>query len=82
MDKIPFLRLRVSEEDEDKGIDALEIGEMLLEYGVMEVLEAGKEAMNERRASKLVEEDRRNAHHAGHASSEDGESATREKNMV
>jgi len=82
MDKIPFLRLRVSEEDEDKGIDALEIGEMLLEYGVMEVLEAGKEAMNERRASKLVEEDRRNAQHAGHASSEDGESATHEKNMV
>ncbi|KAF3092270.1 hypothetical protein TWF569_008110 [Orbilia oligospora] len=53
VDKIPGLDLRLPSEFEDKGIDHYDMGEMLLEYGLMEVLEAGVEA---KRASKVPPE--------------------------
>ncbi|EPS43670.1 hypothetical protein H072_2462 [Dactylellina haptotyla CBS 200.50] len=67
IDKIPGLDLRIPSEFEDKGIDQYDIGEMLLEYGLMEVIEAGVEA---KRMSKLPD---------AHAPSSDGEHATMEE---
>ncbi|KAF3910466.1 hypothetical protein ABW20_dc0108446 [Dactylellina cionopaga] len=67
IDKIPGLDLRIPSEYEDKGIDHYDVGEMLLEYGLMEVIEAGVEA---KRASKIPEMA---------APSSDGEHATQEE---
>lgn len=41
MDRIPGLKLRISEEAEHSGLDDFEIGEAIMEYGITEVLEAG-----------------------------------------
>ncbi|KAF3906915.1 hypothetical protein AA313_de0202886 [Arthrobotrys entomopaga] len=67
IDKIPGLSLRIPEEAEQKGIDDYDLGEMLIEYGIMEVIEAGVEA---KRMSKIA---------AAHAPSSDGENATMEE---
>ena len=53
---IPGLKLRIPEEHEHKGVDELDMGEMLIEYGVMDVLEVGREQINKNRLSKLVSE--------------------------
>ncbi|KAK6543424.1 hypothetical protein TWF694_000171 [Orbilia ellipsospora] len=68
IDKIPGLSLRIPEEAEHKGIDDYDLGEMLFEYGIMEVIEAGVEA---KRMSKLP--------HEVHAPSSDGENAMQEE---
>ncbi|KAF8169679.1 ammonium transporter AmtB-like domain-containing protein [Mycena galopus ATCC 62051] len=47
MDKVPGLRLRVSEEEETGGLDLHEIGEAIMEYGMTEVLEAGTRRLHE-----------------------------------
>ncbi|KAF7337017.1 Ammonium transporter [Mycena venus] len=47
MDKVPGLRLRVSEEKEAAGLDMHEIGEAIMEYGMTEVLEAGARRLHE-----------------------------------
>ncbi|KAJ7162481.1 ammonium transporter AmtB-like domain-containing protein [Mycena filopes] len=46
---IPGLRLRVSEEAEERGLDMLEIGEAIMEYGMTEVLEAGAQRLHEQK---------------------------------
>ena len=51
---IPGFKLRVPEDEEHKGLDELDIGEMLIEYGVMEVLEVGRDQINKKRVSKLL----------------------------
>ncbi|KAJ7914341.1 ammonium transporter AmtB-like domain-containing protein [Mycena leptocephala] len=52
MDRIPGLRLRVSEEEETGGLDVHEIGEAIMEYGMAEVLEAGAKRLNEEKKEK------------------------------
>lgn len=70
IDRIPGMKLRISEEGEQRGIDELDMGEMLLEYGIMEVLEAGHDKLNDdRRHSRM---------HEAPASSIDGDGATLE----
>ncbi|KAF3937742.1 hypothetical protein ABW19_dt0203737 [Dactylella cylindrospora] len=71
MDKIPGLDLRIPGEHEHKGLDDYDVGEMLLEYGLMEVIEAGVEA---KRASKIPE--------GAAAVSSDGDDATREESKA
>ncbi|KAJ7140611.1 ammonium transporter AmtB-like domain-containing protein [Mycena epipterygia] len=53
MDKIPGLRLRVSAEDEEGGLDMLEIGEAIMEYGMTEVLEAGARRLHDEKQQEL-----------------------------
>jgi hypothetical protein len=53
MDKIPGLRLRVSEEKETGGLDVHEIGEAIMEYGMTEVLEAGAQRLNEEKKNRV-----------------------------
>ncbi|KAJ6484038.1 ammonium transporter AmtB-like domain-containing protein [Mycena sanguinolenta] len=52
MNKVPGLRLRVSEEEETNGLDFHEIGEAIMEYGMTEVLEAGARRLNEEKEGR------------------------------
>ncbi|KAJ6628229.1 ammonium transporter AmtB-like domain-containing protein [Mycena sp. CBHHK59/15] len=47
MDKIPGLRLRVPVEAEEQGLDMVEIGEAIMEYGMTGVLKAGVQRLHE-----------------------------------
>lgn len=46
MGKISGLWLRLSEEEEEQGLDLLEIGEAIFEHGMSEVLEAGAQKLH------------------------------------
>ncbi|KAJ6480481.1 ammonium transporter AmtB-like domain-containing protein [Mycena vitilis] len=52
MDKVPGLRLRVSEEKERGGLDVHEIGEAIMEFGMAEVLEAGAKQLHKEKGNE------------------------------
>nr|GAT44817.1 predicted protein [Mycena chlorophos] len=56
MDKIPGLRLRVTEEEEERGLDEMEVGEALMEYGFLEVVEAGARTLMAQKAAPASRE--------------------------
>ncbi|KAJ6262951.1 hypothetical protein Dda_1509 [Drechslerella dactyloides] len=70
IDLIPGLSLRIPEEHEEKGIDDYDMGEMLLEYGLFEVMEAGIKAKRESQIPHGA---------AAIAPSSDGDNATQEE---
>ncbi|KAJ7800205.1 ammonium transporter AmtB-like domain-containing protein [Mycena olivaceomarginata] len=55
MDKIPGLRLRVSEEKETGGLDVHEIGEAIMEYGMTERLNEEKKNREGRSSAESAE---------------------------